>query len=458
MAAEKDLIVAIELGSFSIRGIAGRKNFDGSIQILDIVERPSMNCIRKGIIYNIDKTVKNINSIISQLNEDLDVYINKAYVGIGGQSLRTIRNSVSRQLDTNVVISNEIVENLLNTNLSANYADCDILGVIPQEYRIGTQYTTEPVGILSNHIEGKYLNVIAKSNLKENVQKCFQTAGIEIVDMFISPLALADNLLTDTEKRSGCALVDFGADTTTVAIFKNNLLRYLAVIPLGGNNITQDICSLQLEESDAESLKIKYGSAYTDNDGTELTRVVPLDSDRTIDERNFLEITEARMEEIIANVWDQICRSGYKDKLIAGIIVSGGAANIKNLDKAIIARTGIEKLKIAKNTHLSAHFEHADQISKTSNLSTLISLLSKGELICTAIDPQVAKREEEERQAREQAEREEAQRRHAEEQAAANKKETEEQEEENVPVKKKKSFIERLKETLSNLSNTLSEE
>lgn len=164
------------------------------------------------------------------------------------------------------------------------------------------------------------------------------------------------------------------------------------------------------------------------------------------------------MEEIIANVWDQICRSGFKDKLIAGIIVSGGAANIKNLDKAIIARTGIEKLKIAKNTHLSAHFEHADQISKSSNLSTLISLLNKGELICTAIDPQVAKREEEERLAREQAEREEAQRRHAEEQAAINNKVKEEEEEEKVPAKKKKSFMERIKETLSSWSNTLSEE
>lgn len=455
MAAEKDLIVAIELGSFSIRGIAGRKNFDGSIQILDIVERPSMNCIRKGIIYNIDKTIKNITGIISQLNQDLEVYINKAYVGIGGQSLRTVRNSVSRQLDTNVVISNDIVENLLNTNLSANYADCDILGVIPQEYRIGTQYTTDPVGILSNHIEGKYLNIIARSTMKENVQKCFQAAGIEIVDMFISPLALADNLLTDTEKRSGCALVDFGADTTTVAIFKNNLLRYLTVIPLGGNNITQDICSLQVEENEAESLKIKYGSAYTDSDSAELTRVVPLDSDRTIDERTFLEITEARMEEIIANVWDQICRSGYKDKLIAGIIVSGGAANMKNLDKAIIARTGIEKLKIAKNTHLSAHFEHVDQISKTSNLSTLISLLNKGELICTAVDPQVAKREEEERLAKEQAEREEAQRKHQEE-AVVNTDEATHDEEE-MP-KKKKSLMERLKEKLNNWTTTLSEE
>lgn len=455
MAAEKDLIVAIELGSFSIRGIAGRKNFDGSIQILDIVERPSMNCIRKGIIYNIDKTIKNITGIISQLNQDLEVYINKAYVGIGGQSLRTVRNSVSRQLDTNVVISNDIVENLLNTNLSANYADCDILGVIPQEYRIGTQYTTDPVGILSNHIEGKYLNIIARSTMKENVQKCFQAAGIEIVDMFISPLALADNLLTDTEKRSGCALVDFGADTTTVAIFKNNLLRYLTVIPLGGNNITQDICSLQVEENEAESLKIKYGSAYTDSDSAELTRVVPLDSDRTIDERTFLEITEARMEEIIANVWDQICRSGYKDKLIAGIIVSGGAANMKNLDKAIIARTGIEKLKIAKNTHLSAHFEHVDQISKTSNLSTLISLLNKGELICTAVDPQVAKREEEERLAKEQAEREEAQRKHLEEAVVSTDEATHDEEE--MP-KKKKSLMERLKEKLNNWTTTLSEE
>ena len=251
MATDKDIIVAIELGSSSIRVIAGRKNVVCTLHILDIVERKTKNCIRKGVIYNIDKTIQALNSIFIQLREDLNVYINKAYVGIAGQSLCTIRNSASRQMANKVVISSEIIDSLLDSNYNINYPDKDILDVKPQEYRIGTNYITEPIGILSNQIEGKFLNIVARSTIKESIQKCFDAVNIQILDMFIAPLALADNILTDNEKRTGCALVDFGAETTTVSIYKNNILRYLSVIPLGGNNVTLDICSKQLEEDEA---------------------------------------------------------------------------------------------------------------------------------------------------------------------------------------------------------------
>lgn len=393
MAAEKDLIVAIELGSSAIRGIAGKKNADGSIQVLDIAQEPAMGCIRKGIVYNIDKTVQSIRHIIQKLQDSQHVHICKVYAGLGGLSLRTVKNSVSRQLESKEIISEELVDNLLDTNLNVVYPEKEILDVIPQEYHIGTQYAIDPVGILSNHIEGRFLNVVARTTLKENMQKCFSAAGLEVIDTFISPLALADNVLTDTEKRSGCALIDFGADTTTVSIYKNNLLRHLAVIPLGGSNITQDICSLQIEDDEAEELKLQFGTAYTEPQDNENSRELPIRNERSIKESLLQEIVEARMEEIIANVWEHINSSGHRDKLLAGIIVTGGAANMKNLDKAFTRRTGFDKLKFAKILQTSLQTAHPEKISKNGSLNTLLSLLTKGDQDCTGEDPDIQKAE-----------------------------------------------------------------
>lgn len=388
MAAEKDLIVAVELGSSAIRGIVGRKKPDGSIEVLDVEQRRSNDCVRKGVIYNLDKTIQSLNDILERLQERRGVYISRIYVGIGGQSLRTMKNSVSRQLDTKMVISNELVDNLMDTNLNASYPEAEILDVVPQEYRVGNGVTTEPVGILSDHIEGRFMNVVARSLVKENIQKCVRGTGREVAEYFISSLVLADNLLTDTEKRSGCALVDFGADTTTVAIFKNNLLRHLAVIPLGGNNITHDIANKQIEDDEAEELKIKYGSAYCENPETDNVRRISISNDRTLEGNEFQEIVEARMEEIIANVWEQISNSKYCDKLMAGIIITGGAANIKNLDKAFINRTRFDKLKFGRNVSCSVRSGSVvEKQLKEGGLNTLVSLLTLGEANCIGEDP-----------------------------------------------------------------------
>ena len=145
----------------------------------------------------------------------------------------------------------------------------------------------DPVGIQATHLEGNFLNILERKAFYKNLNKCFETAGIRVVEMYLAPLALADSVLTEAEKRSGCVLVDLGADTTTVSVYSKNILRHLAVIPLGGNNITKDIATLQMEESDAERMKLKYASAFTDNNDIDNDLKYSIDTERQIESRKF---------------------------------------------------------------------------------------------------------------------------------------------------------------------------
>lgn len=382
-----DFIVAIELGSSKITGIAGRKNSDGGIQILAYAKENSSVFIRKGVIYNLDKTAQSLTSIINKLEAELDSTIGKVYVGIGGQSLRTVGNTVTRHLDDETIISQELIDDIINENIQIPIIDMEILEVSPQEYRIGNNLQTDPVGVLSNHVEGRFLNIIARSSLKKNIIKCFEQAKIDIAGFLISPLVMADATLSDSEKRSGCALIDFGADTTTVSIYQKNILRHLTVIPLGGNSITHDICRQQMEEEEAEELKTKYGCAVYEPQEEEENNTYPIDDKRTIEAKTLNNIIEARTEEIVANVWNQITLSGYDDKLLAGIIITGGASNLKGLDEAIHKRIKLEKgktdkIRAAKYVHHSIKGTISDVMSRDSSLNTILGLLYAGESNC----------------------------------------------------------------------------
>ena len=343
--ATTDFIAAIELGSSKIAGIAGKKNSDGSIQVLAYAREDSSSFIRKGVIYNLDKTAQSLTSIINKLEGALNNSIAKIYVGIGGQSLRTVRNVVSRDLEEETIISQELVDSICDENLEIPLIDMDILDVAPQEYKIGNNLQADPVGVAGSHIEGRFLNIVARASLKKNLERCFEQAKIEIADLLISPLVTADAVLTESERRSGCVLIDFGADTSTISIYKNNILRFLTVLPLGGNSITHDLVSLQMEEEEAERLKIRYGNAfYEEEEGEEPATCQLEDGNRTIELGKLNNIIEARTEEIIANVWNQIQLSGYDDKLLAGLIITGGAANLKDLDEVLRKRSKIEKV------------------------------------------------------------------------------------------------------------------
>ena len=345
--AAKDFIVAIELGSSKMTGIAGKKNLDGSIQVLAVVKEDSSSFIRKGVVYNIEKTAQCLTNIVKKLTTQLKTDITQVYVGIGGQSIRSVRNVVTKDLAPDTLVTSDMVIELMDTNRSMKYPDQEILDAAGQEYRVDSQLQIDPVGIQCTRLEGNFLNILQRKAFYKSLNNCFEMAQIDVAELYLAPLALADSVLTDTEKRSGCALVDIGADTTTVSVYAKNLLRHLAVIPLGSNNITKDIASLQMEEQDAEKMKLKYGRAFTDNNEIDNNLKYSIDPERQVDSRKFIEIVEGRLEEIIENVWYQI-PNDYYDKLLGGIILTGGGSNMKDIEKAFSNHTHIDKIRIAK--------------------------------------------------------------------------------------------------------------
>lgn len=385
MGAEKDIIVAVELGSTAIRAIAGKKEPDGTMQILAIAQEESTNAIRKGIVDNIDKTAQAIAHVVAKLNDKLGIHTNRIYVGLGGQSLHTAKNVVVRQFAEKLQITDKIIDEIKDTNRGVVYSDSEILDVVPQEYRIANRGTSEPVGMVSDQIEAHFLNVVARNNLRENIEKCVAVADLELVDLLISPLCLADCMLTPNEKRSGCALVDMGADTTTVAVYDSGVLCHLAVIPLGGKNVTMDIASQNIEMDEAEELKLKYGTALQKEEGETKTNKIPLSHGRNIEESLIQEISAARYEEIIMNVWKQISGKG---KLLSGILFTGGASRAGKLAEAFLQHTSCDKqLRFAKGMPQDIVLAHNVRLADNDNLYTLMGLLAKGDQSCVSEPP-----------------------------------------------------------------------
>lgn len=384
----KEFIVAIELGSSKMTGIAGKKNLDGSIQVLAVVKEESSSFIRKGYVYNIDKTAQCLATIVSKLEKQLKTSITQVYVGVGGQSIRSIRNVISKELPADTVVTQDMVIELMDANRNMKYPDQEILDAAVQEYKVDSQFQLDPVGIQCSHIEGNFLNILQRKAFYKNLNMCFETANINVAEMYLAPLALADSVLTETEKRSGCALIDMGADTTTVSVYSKNVLRHLAVIPLGGNNITKDIASLQMEEHDAEKMKLKYASAFTENNDIDNNLKYSIDQDRQVESRKFIEIVEGRLEEIIANVWCQVPEE-LCDKLLGGIILTGGGSNMRDIEKAFTNYTHIDKIRTAKFVTQSIVSNLPEITAKDGQMNTVLGLLAKGDINCAGqeIDP-----------------------------------------------------------------------
>ena len=377
----KDFIVAIELGSSKMTGIAGKKNLDGSIQVLACVKEDSTSCIRKGVVYNIDKTAQCLTTIVNKLQKQLKTTITQVYVGVGGQSIRSIRNVITKEQSVETPVTQDMVIELMDANRNMKYPDQEILDAAVQEYKVDSQYQLEPVGIPCTRIEGNFLNILQRKAFYKNLNSCFEAANITVAEMYLAPLALADSVLTETERRSGCVLVDLGADTTTVSVYSKNILRHLAVIPLGSNNITKDIASLQMEESDAERMKLKYGSAYTENNEIDNNLKYSIDNERQVEARKFIEIVEGRLEEIVANVWCQVPEE-YAEKLLGGIILTGGGSNMKNIEKAFHNYTHVDKIRIAKFVTQTITSNINEINAHDGMMNTVLGLMAKGDINC----------------------------------------------------------------------------
>lgn len=386
MTSDKDFIVAIELGSSKIAGIAGRKK-DGTMHILAYAEEKTTDCVKRGVVYNIEKTYQSINTVIGKLETVLKTKITRAYVGVGGQSVRSFSTIANRNMLTQSYITSDCIDSIRLESYEIPFAECDVLENFPQDYYVDSNAVADPIGVMGTNVEGHYINIIANSKLKSNIGTCFANLVIECADELIAPCELAKNVLTDAEKRSGCVLVDLGAETTTVVVYKNNIVRHLVTIPLGSSNINKDLSTLQLDDAEAEEIKLKFGDAIADEselpDDAE-NQVYTTSDGRKLDVANIKHIIESRLNEIIANVSTQIISSNYSGKLLAGIVLTGGGSNMPNIDKAFLARNKVEKVRIAKTL--------TQPVIKTSNASglvldngrsnTIISLLLAGYLPC----------------------------------------------------------------------------
>lgn len=384
-SSEKDFIVAIELGSSKISAIAGKKK-DGMMHVLAYAEEKTTACVKRGVVWNVEKTYQTVNNLISKLETVLKAKVVKAYVGLAGQSLRSYRCVVKRNMLTQSYITNEAIDSIRQESYGIPFPEYEVLENFPQEYVIDQNIVAEPVGVMGTNIEGEYLDIIAKTKLRANLKTVFANSNIEIADELVSPLELANNILEDSEKRSGCALIDLGADTTTVIVYKNNILRYLVTIPLGMNNVNKDLATIQIEDAEAEELKLKYGDMSnngSDDKNDENLTYTSTDG-RKIEVSLIKSIINARVTELLANVSNQIGKSNYSEKLLAGIILTGGGANMRGIDKAFASNLNVDKCRIARTTN--------QPVVKTSNATgftpdncrsnSLVSLLLAGTQSC----------------------------------------------------------------------------
>ncbi|MBR4389881.1 MAG: cell division protein FtsA [Prevotella sp.] len=378
----KDFIVAIELGSAKITGIAGKKNADGSLNVLAIAEEDSSSCIRKGMVYNLDKTSLCLTNILKKLRQTLKSEIAMVYVGASGQSIHCEKNVIARQLPDDTIITQDMINDIMDNNRAMVYPDMEILDAITQEYRVGAQLQADPIGIQAKKLEGNFLNILQRKTYYRNLNQCFDKAGINIAEMYLAPMAMAESVLTENEMRGGCVLVDLGAETTTVQVYYKNILRHLAVIPLGGNNITKDIASLSMEEADAERMKLEYASAYTDIEDIEENGTYKVKEDVTISSKVFIECVEARVQEIIENVSMQIPQEYRNRTLLGGLILTGGGSNMKDIKKAFRNHTKIEKVRIANTVKQTVTSSIPEINAQDGTMNTALGLLAKGDMNC----------------------------------------------------------------------------
>lgn len=331
------VIVAVELGSSKISGVAGQILTGGSLKVLAYAHVPSSSCIRHGAVYNLDKTANAIAEVVGRLDNILSTRIEKVYVGYNAKGLRSVISRVEHQFDEETVVSQEVIDDMFQQCSEIEYDGYVNLFQESQEYVIDSKrgMETDPMGVACRSLEGNYLNILLKKQVADYIAQCFRTAQVQILDGYVAPMAQADAVLTDDDRQQGCALVDYGADTTTVSVYKNGLLRYLRVIPLGSALITRDLSAiLKIEMEQAEQIKCTYGlcNLISGQDGEETILL----NDRNVSLNEIGEIIEARNEEIIRNVAAQIRASGYSDVLYAGIVLTGGGSQLRQLDQVFM--------------------------------------------------------------------------------------------------------------------------
>jgi cell division protein FtsA len=342
----------------------GKKNEYGKLEILGVGKAKSLG-VARGVVNNITQTIQSIQQAILEAENNSGYKINDVVVGIAGQHIRSIQHTdyVIRNNPEEVISGKDIQLLIDQVNKLAMLPGEEIIHVLPQEFKIdGQSEIKEPIGMHGGRLEASFHVVVGQASSIRNVGRCIQSSGIELSGLTLEPLASADAVLSQEEKEAGVALIDIGGGTTDLAIFKDGIIRHTAVIPFGGNVITDDIkegCSII--EKQADLLKTKFGSAWPgENKDNEIVSIPGLRGrdPKEISLKNLSKIIHARVVEIVEQVFAEIKAYGHEDprkKLIAGIVLTGGGSQLKHIKQLVEYITGMDTRIGYPNEHLAGN-------------------------------------------------------------------------------------------------------
>ena len=358
----QNIAVGLDIGTTKIVAMIGQKNQYGKLETIGVGKSKSMG-VHRGVVNNITQTIQSIQNAVSEAEATSDIKIDGVTVGIAGQHIRSLQHSdyITRP-NAEQVINEEDIDRLINqVHKLVMLPGEEIIHVLPQDFKVdGQAEIKEPIGMYGERLEANFHVVVGQVSSIRNIGRCIQTAGLSLEGITLEPLASAKAVLSQEEKEAGVALIDIGGGTTDLAVFKDGIIRHTAVIPFGGNVITEDIkegCSII--EKQAELLKIKFGSAWPgENRDNEIVSIPGLRGrdPKEISLKNLSKIIHARVVEIIEQVYVEIKNYGHeeqKKKLIAGIVLTGGGSQLNHLKQLVEYITGMDTRVGYPNEHLA---------------------------------------------------------------------------------------------------------
>ena len=373
---KKSISVGLDIGTTKIVAMVGARNEFNKLEILGIGKSQSLG-VHRGVVNNITQTIESIKYAIEEAKtESGENDINEVVVGIAGQHIRSLQHSdyITRENPDKVIDNNDIDELINQVYKLVMLPGEEIIHVLPQDFKVdGQSEIKEPIGMYGSRLEANFHIVVGQVSSIRNIGRCIKSSGLEMGDITLEPLASADAVLSDEEKEAGIALIDIGGGTTDVAIFKDGIIRHTAVIPFGGNVITEDIkegCSIMGNQ--AEQLKVKFGSAWPgENKETEIVAIPGLlgRDPKEISLKTLSKIINARVVEIIEQVYLEIKNYGNdeaKKKLIGGIVLTGGGSQLKHLKQLVEYVTGMDTRIGFPGEHLAGDTNNTNPIFSTA--------------------------------------------------------------------------------------------
>ena len=363
--AKKDFFVGLDIGTTKIVCLVGTKNEHGKLKILGYGKAHSIG-VKRGVVVNIVQTIESIKHAVKLAKEDANIDVQNVSVGIAGQHIRSLQHIdyINREDEEKTIDDSDLKKLEKNVSRLRLEPGEDILHIIPQEYKIDQQANIlEPIGMCGSKLEANFHVVAGQTAAIRNIQRCVIDAGLNISSINLEPLASSSAVLSQEEKDAGVVLVDIGGGTTDIAIFKDGRIRHTAVIPFGGNIITSDIkegCAII--EKQAEQLKIKFGSALpTESSENEIVSIPGLRGrdPKEISIKNLSKIIKARLEEILKDINREVriySDQSEKNKLIGGIVLTGGGSKLKHIKQLTEFITGMSARIGFSNEHLSSGF------------------------------------------------------------------------------------------------------